>query len=331
MDRVNLFTYAFGELSQDAALSWLLAWASPDQAAQDDAMHRYGAAFLAFIYRRCGQKLGEVSSIAVKQQDQRIDVQCIVNDRDIVLIEDKAGTKQHSDQLTRYTEALAGTGKKIIPVYIQTRDQSDYKAVTEAGYSVITRGDLLGFFHEHAALQKECRNSILDDFVAHLEEIEGWVQSYLNLPLEDWYQQSWAGFYQELQTRLGDGHWDYVPNTAGGFMGFWWYFDANEECEYYLQLEEGKFCFKIDCNTREECRELMWKYRDHLVAQGQAAGLDVVNPPRLRAGVYTTVAVLGSEYRVCRADGLIDMDATVERLRKIMEFFTAAIEALPRS
>ena len=51
MPEPNLFAFATSELSQDAALCWLLAWADPSCAASDTAMHDTGRAFLELLYR----------------------------------------------------------------------------------------------------------------------------------------------------------------------------------------------------------------------------------------------------------------------------------------
>jgi len=145
MGKINLFHYATSELSQDAFLAWLLAWASPD--AQASPMHEYGMKFIQFLYDKCKLAIPRINTVEVVQQDAYVDVQCRINhNEDVILIEDKAGTVQHSDQLLRYKTELTGRGyARILPFYIQTRDQSDYSAVEKDGYTVVTRSDLLTF------------------------------------------------------------------------------------------------------------------------------------------------------------------------------------------
>ena len=328
MSKINLFHYATSELSQDAFLAWLLAWASPE--AQVSPMHEYGMKFIQFLYDKCKHAIPRINTIEVVQQDAHIDVQCRINhNEDVLLIEDKAGTVQHSDQLPRYKAELMGRGYvRVLPFYIQTRDQSDYSAAEEAGYTVITRRDLLAFFEANKAIQKQADNQILDDYIEYLSEIEDRTQSYKTLALSDWHWDSWIGFYQALQARMGGGRWGYVANPAGGFLGFWWQFRHNKDCEQYLQLEQEKLCFKIDGETKERCRKVMYQYRDHLVQEGKKEGYDIIKPARLRAGEYMTVAIYNGDYRECNSDGRINMDATVQRLKSLSNFLDSAMEKI---
>ncbi len=39
MEKPNLFSYATSELSQDAFIAWLLAWASPEYQTVDKELH----------------------------------------------------------------------------------------------------------------------------------------------------------------------------------------------------------------------------------------------------------------------------------------------------
>ena len=292
-------------------------------------MHDYGMAFLKYLYSKCKADLPHIELMEILRGDYNIDVQCRINGEEVILIEDKVGTKEHSNQLNRYKEILVQQKfAKILPVYIQTGDQGNYSSVWNVGYTVVTRRDLLVFFHDHAELQAQLKNQILDDFIEHLTEMEAVVQSYLSLPISKWHGGSWSGFYTALQERLDDGEWDYVSNRSGGFMGFWWHYLSNNDGDQYLQLEEGRLCIKIDGDTAEDCRAVMYKYREHFIKEGQKNGIDIISPTRLRAGVYTTVAVLAGEYRICNSDGIIDMDATVQKLKQMTAFLDSAMAVM---
>ena len=322
--RINLFD-PFNESLQDAALVWLMSWAAPDQ---NGKLHDYSLKFLKFLYEKSQRALPRLKSFSVVKQDANIDIYCLINQKTVLLIEDKVGTQEHDDQLRRYLDEMKNRGyTEINPFYVQTGDQSNYEDVNKAGYTVITRKDLLAFFNENKTSQDEINNQILNDYVDYLLEKEARVQSYKVLPLNDWHYESWIGFYQSLQERLGEGKWDYVPNAAGGFLGFWWHFGGNEDHEHYLQLEQERgLCFKIDGNSVEDNRKVMYQYRDHLVKEGPKYGVDVENPTRLRAGIYTTVAVLGEDYRKCNFDGTINMNATVGFLKALGAFLDLAMK-----
>ena len=321
-EKVNLFNYATSELSQDAFIAWLLAWADSKQ---EGPMHHFGLKFVKYIYDACKMPIPDTTRVEIEEQTDNIDVKCKINGNELILIEDKAGTVQHSDQLKRYLEAMKRSGYfQILPVYIQTRDQSDYSKVYDNGYAVITRRDLLDFFNDNADLQQQAQNQILDDFVEYIKNIERSVQSYKIRALNDWIWDSWIGFYQELQKRLGEGNWSYVANPSGGFLGFWWRWCGNDDGEQYLQLEEQRLCIKICCETKEKSREVMYKYREHFVAEGKKHGFEISRPARLRAGIYTTVAILDG-YRKTDVSGRIDMADTVKFLQQFGDFFNNAV------
>lgn len=130
----NLFHFATSELSQDAVLCWLLSWADNKHKENNPHMHDVAKTLLYLIYHRAEVEIPvDISSIDIRKQDGGIDVLCVINNDIAILIEDKVGTKQHSDQLARYKDhvfsKLGFTSDNVIPVYIQTGDQSDYKEV----------------------------------------------------------------------------------------------------------------------------------------------------------------------------------------------------------
>lgn len=324
----NIFHYATSELSQDAFICWLLAWSDP--AYDGMPMHEIGMDFLRELYSRAARIFpAEIESIEVKKQDKHIDVQCIVNGKNVILIEDKTQTVQHSGQLERYKKALLDVGvleTQIIPFYVQTGDQSDFGNAKQNGYIVFLRKDFLSFFRKHENIRRKINNQILESFISHLTIIEERVQSFRNLPLTEWSWDSWKGFFTELQGAHGTGAWSYVANPAGGFLGFFWGWYGDENYELYLQLEQSKLCFKIWVKDRESRAELRDKYYCVLIAAGEKYGQRIIRPARMGMGEYMTVAILGNEYRICNDNGMIDITKTVAYLRELTEILEKALE-----
>src|SRR5271166_6054436 len=124
----NLFRFATSELSQDAMLCWLVEWADPAVAQHDPLLHKLGQSFLNLLFTKPGvQRSQPITRIEIKRQYKNIDVLVIVDNAFALLIEDKAGTCEHSDQLRRYVAALKAEGFQedhILPVFIQTGEQS---------------------------------------------------------------------------------------------------------------------------------------------------------------------------------------------------------------
>jgi len=318
--RPNLFHFATSELSQDAMLCWMLSWAKPEYRGASIVLHDLGLGFLSVIYQKAAAALPpEILSVDVRRQAGHIDVLCLVNGTTAVLIEDKTRSKQHSEQLPRYKVLVAETHgispDNIIPVYIQTGGQSDYREVTKHGYVVLQRIDLLALLESETGRAAREASDILNDFAVHLRRTEDDVQSFLRLPIDSWTWNAWMGFYTCIQDALGDGEWDYVSNPAGGFLGFWWHFVSSGDCDAYLQLEQEKFCFKIVMPDGERRRPLREKWHALVLAKCPAHGLRARRPSRFGNGEYMTVAVLDQEFRQVGIDGRIDIEATIRTLK----------------
>ncbi len=318
--RPNLFSFATSELSQDAFLCWLLSWADCKYISTNVALHRVGIQLLNLIYSKAGvQPPTQFSSVEILKQKAGIDILCIVNEDTVVLIEDKVGTKQHSDQLARYKDYVSKTWSaidKIILIYLQTGDQSDYSEVKKHGYIVFGRNDALKILESQEGAAANQGSDICSDFSSYLREIENDVQSYAALPFAKWSWNSWKGFYTRLQEELNHGDWDYVPNPSGGFLGFWWHFRGDPHCEQYLQLEMEKFCFKIWVADKSKRAELRNFWHSKLIKESHVHGLKLKRPDRFGNGEYMTVAVLAQEYRSTNAQGVLDLCETCTLIRK---------------
>lgn len=313
----NLFNFATSELSQDAFIYWLLSWAAPEYKKADVLLHACAIGFIKSLFEKHSIELPrEIISIEVVKQDNNIDVLCVVNEEYVVIIEDKIGTKNHSNQLERYLEDVKGRGYdmgKILPIYFKTEEQSDYSDVLNKGYKVFFREDFLEVLNGY-----EGENSILIDYRKYLQSISDKVHAYATLPLEKWGWYSWVGFYSKLQHELNKGNWDYVSNPNGGFLGFWWNFVGDEECQQYLQLEQDKLCFKIWVNNNSERKLLREKWHKAIYSKGQECGLDIVRPKRFGNGEYMTVCIYDGDYRISH-QGIIDFEKTIVRLRSAEE------------
>lgn len=324
MNKPNLFTYATSELSQDAFICWLLSWASPEYKDSDVELYECAIRLIKVFFEK--HKLSapkKIEQIEVRKQDNNIDVLCIINFKYPIIIEDKTRTKHHSNQLARYLENIKGRNyedKDIIPIYFKTEDQASYSDVIKNGYQPFSRADFLSVLSFYKG-----KNSILIDYRNYLQSITDNINSYKMIELSKWGWYSWIGFYLELQKRLGDGCWDYVANPNGGFLGFWWHFQGNSECEQYLQLEQDKFCFKVWVKKESQRKHLRSKWHKIISNKAGDTQLNLVRPIRFGYGEYMTVCVFDGEYRKT-TDGIIDMDATIAQFRKAEELLKSVHE-----
>ena len=334
----NLFDFATSELSQDAMICWLLAWADPSGKLEDQKLHGLGVSVLAAVFSKFGRSVPVVRQVVkVHRQERHIDVIVLIDDWAVLCIEDKAGTTEHSDQLRRYREYTEQKypGREIFPVYVQTSDQSSYQAVTQAGYVVLHRRELIDLLNDYKNLQGS--NAIALDFLAYLSSIESAVESYSRCPISTWTDSSLVGFYAKLACDLQGAEWGYVANPRGGFIGLWWGWRCVGDCSLYAQLEPSytecahgysvdalQLTFRIAVNDSADARDARIFWHQRVVDSARTMGVSVTKPKRFGTGSTMTVAVLAEDPRRTNECGVIDYPVTLENIRAAADLIATA-------
>jgi len=273
----------------------------------------------------------DIRELKIDRQMDNIDIVVTLDGSTAICIEDKRGSREHSNQLTRYLSVLEKKGfarSDILPVYVQTWDQGSFDAVLNAGFKVMSRKDLLALLQGY--LNSGGDNAIARELHDHLSGLDSKFESYLSRPARQWDHFAWMGFYSELRKRMGTGEWCYVPNPSGGFIGFWWGWEARAAGpEPYLQLEQEKLCFKIDAPDEADLRLARAEWAQGIREAAALEGLPVRKPSRWGLGKTMTVQVYDGDYRRLDADGRLDMDATLDLLQsasKVMRRFREATQ-----
>ena len=345
-ERPNLFEYATSELSQDAFFCWLLKWADPACRSFSQALHEAGMDLVRILSAEKNLILQQVNSVEVEKQIGHIDVLCTINvhedTRTAILIEDKRGTQEHSKQLQRYKELLCGgfPEDRIVPVYVQTGDQSDYSRVRSQGYSVVSRPCLLNVLEKRVDARRE--SDILDGFLRHLRSIENDVQSWESKAPEDWSWNAWKGFYMKLQSLPSpsiQGGWNYVPK--GDFLCYWFGdWDSSEgidETWLHIDHSKGTLCFRIrisgsvsDTNAKYALRDY---WRNYITSRCNDLGIPARKPQRfgnISSDTLTVAEIYRKDWLLVQ-DGHIDIDATVSKMEACVEVVRYCVKHSPRS
>jgi hypothetical protein len=325
MNAPNLFSFATSELSQDAFICWLLSWADPEVEQHNPALHATACDFVEALLRPHGFDDLNVYSIEVRRQERKADVVAFVNDEVILLIEDKIHAPSHSNQLERYKADFLEIydGYTLAPVYLKTGSQSQYKKAGKAGYSLFLRSDFLDVLERGA--QRDPGSDIFSDYHRHLKEMNRRINSFATEPVGEWPGAAWQGFYQVLQQELERGDWDYVNNQSGGFWAYYWHYQPAEGCRVYLQLEEGRLCFKVKVKKEEDYSRLRNQWHRRIKKTAERHQIDVARPSRFGHGEHMTVAHYPGDYRAVTEDGVIDLDETIHRLRRAERLVTNAV------
>ena len=261
----NLFKFATSELSNDAILCWMLEWGNYRNSALYQLSNDLVNAFM-------GKNRSNINieSIRITRQYKHIDILLEINDKYIIVIEDKIDTTEHSNQLQTYKKVIGEDFKYISDnnkffIYVKIGDESSYKQIESKGYKVIRRKDILDVLEKY----KDVENDILGDYYGYLREIDCDVESYRSTEIiSNWSNRAWQGFYSTLQEEMNieKACWQYVNNRRGGFWGFWWnsyeHIYNNEVYYYtYLQIEETRIAFKVEVENKEyqsEIRNHVW-------------------------------------------------------------------------
>lgn len=288
---------------------------------EDPELHNLARLLLSEIFKKHDKyPLQNIDSIEIKRQYENIDIILIINGNTVILIEDKINSREHSDQLSRYLSIIEEEDfSLILPIYLQTGQQSSYKNVEESGFVPFLRNELLSVLKTAGT-----SNNILQDYISYLERIEEEIQSFRTLPLNSWHWYSWQGFYSELQILLEEGDWEYIPNQRGGFLGFNWHWYEDRNSKQYLQLEEEKLCFKIGVRQNNKRKNLREEWHRKIMASAKHRHFKIVKPSRFGSGKWMTVAKLESDYRQSDEDGFLDIQATLRVFKEAMRTLKGA-------
>lgn len=218
----NIFSFAKKELSQDALLCYLVAYASVTDASA--ALRQFGRNFVRFLFRAGAKpdessvpvitpgngeparhsgdcEIGVVRNLemqyAPRGRRDKIDVffQAEVDGKAVsFLIEDKTGTGAHSNQLARYLDAVSADEKPedlIKPIYLKTGYiYSDERESVEANhYSIVTADDFLHFLEDQNATRndevlRQYEESLRGIVTDRTEALQSWSMGHAHVQWE---------------------------------------------------------------------------------------------------------------------------------------------------
>jgi len=324
----NLFDFATSELTQDAVLCWLIAWADSGYAELEPALHVAGTDLVSTILSKWGHSLPEGPlTTSAERQVKRVDVVARVGTDFLIGIEDKTNSGPHND-LVRYKKTLDAIGAKeqrtVLPLYVKTGERNEDAFVRGKGWEILGRAELLAILDK--AMLQGAQNAILSDFRDYLARQEAAATSWMRVPpSEEWPWTGWKGFYGALEERMPWARnigWDYVANPAGGFLALWWGFYPVDGGELFLQLQHSTLAVRFKVKEPERRRDLVRQWSADL-RQSPPAGVKLFRPRRLGAGKHIAVAYWNG-WRIAGSEGLVDVGATVQHLREIDTWLQAA-------
>jgi hypothetical protein len=193
----NLFNYATSELSQDAFICWLASF-SLQESRSDIALKKCADEMIGMFVPEL--KNQDFVLIDIKRQVQHVDVLLTVkSDKNIykIIVEDKTHTREHDNQLKTYLTQIKKSfpESKVCGVYYKTGFQCNLSPVSEAGYTIVTRENMLALLKKYVS---ETNNQILHDYFNYWSDFQSESEKFRNVPLSEWEYRQINGFYDHL-------------------------------------------------------------------------------------------------------------------------------------
>ena len=332
MNKPNIFKFATKELSQDAFICWLLAWAN--KAHQDDELHSVGVRFLESLLAKKSLNSVQINSIEVRQQYKRIDILVLINTtlkavREsnkppegslAIIIEDKVGAGLTGNQLERYYKTVKNLGfseNQILPVYFRTKDKLDLSAIERNYYKAYMREDFLKVLQSYKGT-----NQVLKDFRTYWQQIEDDTNVFQDLDIGAWKNQAWIGFYKALRGSLGHGSNGnknlFNTNSSPTYGPL--FEQQKKDCKLYIRLCKDKLNFTVEANSKntELIMKLRIKWLKALEKQ-EVGGFGKINKAK-RVGISKAMTIGFIEKYVATKNGKVDVEETLSNLRSIEQF-----------
>jgi len=336
--RPNIFKVSTKELSQDAFITWLLQWSSPECAELDPVLHSCGRNFLSLVMDTNDADEKKIKLVTAGRQWENVDVWAEVfysdGSKTLVVIEDKTFSGEHSDQLIRYKkqaeEYCFKEGFNLICCYFKIGSEPlrDLEAIKQKGFHIITRKQIISCLERY----RDAEHSILRDFIEYVDDLEKAHGGFEIKPPKDWKGLTWVGFYMFVESNLKVNTWHRVNNFSGGFWNLcltWRYW--NEYIPIYMQIEEHRLCYKIALGEDETGldsgqidRNAVQDYAlKFLLAFAKKQGNSMIKRPNpfVHRGNYRTLAVISLEDWCGNPDQLADKEQILNNLKNIISFY----------
>jgi hypothetical protein len=333
----NIFEISTKELSQDAFITWLIQWSEKDNKNYDEILYTCAVEFVKTLIKKEFPDFNEeIDLIRAGRQWENIDVWAEVNNKYLIIIEDKTFSNEHSNQLNRYKKTSEDWCEsqnpkyfKPICIYLKTGNESNgvLSNVSDQGFHIIVRKDLIDFFQPY-----KVSNDIMKDFISRLNKLEQLNNQWNDKILRNWEYNDWQGFFKYIEENSNlIIRWFYVQNPSGGFWCALLSWDDWGDYPVYMQIEEKKLCIKVSTDdielpentSRSDVRNKV--SQDILIASSKKGLSAIRKPDRFGTGRYMTVAIIDSENWLGNEDSYINPENAISNIKKYKSFLLETI------
>ena len=184
-----IFDFATKELSQDAFFCWLLSWANTKY-------KNYLNKIANNIITKIIDKSIIVEKIEIFRQKKDIDFYIIINEKIIIVFEDKVKTSFHDNQLEKYKEIMFEQFKDYEFYFVYIKNDlvfpNEKCEVEKNGYKVVDIYQIKKF------CTRNINNDIYNDYLTYLKKKIFKYDNFYKIKFSLWGQDEWLGFIYHL-------------------------------------------------------------------------------------------------------------------------------------
>jgi hypothetical protein len=320
----NIFSYATSELSQDAFFCWLLEWSKDEYAGEE--LNKISLDFINYILEKTNnEKIISINKIEIIRQEAKIDFYAKINNKLIILFEDKIGTQPHDNQLLRYRKYIENKYKNYHISYVYIKSgiiwKKESEKISEANYLAIDIVEILKI------LKNTTSNDIYYDYIQAIVLKQNTINSYNSLQFNEWRynNDTWLGFYAYLESKIdssGTGFWAGGLKAWLGLEYYWKEYEPEIDDEIDISLVMEKNMITIDAKTRDETNvKEHQEYLSEIIKKGNFNEIEGSFLNDLSKNDKNIRLITIPNIIITSHNGIIDIEKTIEKIMGIIVKF----------
>ena len=320
----NFFISEYSFSQEEAFLRWFLQWTIESNKTVKPHLHATAKSFLTLVCSRANFHLDfEIDRVrdVTHELGSENGLWFILND-DAALEINTGNLYDHVlDEIQKNRTKLVAeyniASSRVCAFTYDCQDfANDIRGLTDQGFPLIDRRDLLRLFSSLIGIQAELESDTYSDFKKYLLQLENEAQRFLRLPPSEWKWAQWAGYCHELYLRFGNGRHGLLLESAHTSQEF---FDMEhrvvEGGVLFLRISnKHHLSFMLQLDNLEERRKWHVSWQNKIFCSCQRLGLEVVSPDRVGVGKEFVLGMLARSCTALGYDGMVDMEATAKEI-----------------
>ncbi len=320
----NFFISEYSFSQEEAFLRWFLQWTIESNKTVKPHLHATAKSFLTLVCSRANFHLDfEIDRVrdVTHELGSENGLWFILND-DAALEINTGNLYDHVlDEIQKNRTKLVAeyniASSRVCAFTYDCQDfANDIRGLTDQGFPLIDRRDLLRLFSSLIGIQAELESDTYSDFKKYLLQLENEAQRFLRLPPSEWKWAQWAGYCHELYSRFGNGRRGLLLESAYTSQEF---FDMEhrvvEGGVLFLRISnKHHLSFMLQLDNLEERRKWHVSWQNKIFCSCQRLGLEVVSPDRVGVGKEFVLGMLARSCTALGDDGMVDMEATAKEI-----------------